>query len=153
MGYSFRLTARVLLYAPSLRQDNTYHALCYTSHGALAGMRNSLMGPAHEGSIWWPIAPWANALTTELHLVSSTRKRGHSHLTSSPSSFKKTSSGSDLIPGHEPSILQPHDQWETLYHLGQFYLFEWPDFHRWERVFILWLRDWERRKCHRKMSQ
>ena len=30
MGYSFRLTARVLLYAPSHRQDNTYHSLCYT---------------------------------------------------------------------------------------------------------------------------
>ena len=27
MGYSFRLTARVLLYAPSHRQDNTYHCL------------------------------------------------------------------------------------------------------------------------------
>ena len=37
MGYSFRLTARVLLYAPSHRQDNTYHGLCYTSRGALAG--------------------------------------------------------------------------------------------------------------------
>ena len=31
-----RLTARVLLYAPSHRQDNTYHGLCYTSRGALA---------------------------------------------------------------------------------------------------------------------
>ena len=40
IGYSFRLTARVLLYAPSHRQDSTYHSLCYTSHGALAGMRN-----------------------------------------------------------------------------------------------------------------
>ena len=37
IGYSFRLTARVLLYAPSHRQDNTYHGLCYTSCGALAG--------------------------------------------------------------------------------------------------------------------
>ena len=27
------------------------------------------MGPPHEGSIRRPIAPWANALTTELHLV------------------------------------------------------------------------------------
>ena len=36
MGYSFRLTAKVLLYAPSHRQDSTYHGLCYTSHGALA---------------------------------------------------------------------------------------------------------------------
>ena len=31
IGYSFRLTARVLLYAPSHRQDSTYHGLCYTS--------------------------------------------------------------------------------------------------------------------------
>ena len=69
IGYSFRLTARVLLYAPSDRQDSTYHSLCYTSHGALAGTRNSSMGPPHEGSIRRPIAPWANALTTELHLT------------------------------------------------------------------------------------
>ena len=62
IGYSFRLAARVLLYAPSHRQDNTYHGLCYTSRGALAGMRNSSMGPPHEGSIRRPIAPWANAL-------------------------------------------------------------------------------------------
>ena len=41
MGYSFQLTARVLLYAPSHRQDCTYHSLCYTSHGSLAGTRNS----------------------------------------------------------------------------------------------------------------
>ena len=27
------------------------------------------MGPPHEGSIRRPIAPWANALTTELHLT------------------------------------------------------------------------------------
>ena len=44
MGYSFRLAARVLLYASSHRQDNTYHGLCYTSCGALAGTRNSSMG-------------------------------------------------------------------------------------------------------------
>ena len=37
IGYSYRLTARVILYAPSHRQDNTYHDLCYTSCGALAG--------------------------------------------------------------------------------------------------------------------
>ena len=51
IGYSYRLTARVLLYAPSHRQDNTYHSLCYTSRGALAGTRNSSMGSPHEGSI------------------------------------------------------------------------------------------------------
>ena len=44
IGYSYQLTARVLLYAPSHRQDNTYHRLCYTSRGALAGTRNSSMG-------------------------------------------------------------------------------------------------------------
>ena len=37
IGYSFRLAARVLLYAPSHRQDITYQGLCYTSRGALAG--------------------------------------------------------------------------------------------------------------------
>ena len=42
IGYSYRLTTRVLLYAPSHRQDNTYHGLCYTSRGALAGTRNSV---------------------------------------------------------------------------------------------------------------
>ena len=56
IGYSYRLTARVLLYAPSHRQDNTYHGLCYTSRGALAGTRNSSMGPPHEGSIRRPTA-------------------------------------------------------------------------------------------------
>ena len=43
IGYSFRLAARVLLYAPSHRQDSTYHSLCYTNCGALAGTRNSPM--------------------------------------------------------------------------------------------------------------
>ena len=57
IGYSYRLSARVLLYAPSHRQDNTYHSLCYTSCGALVGTRNSSMGPPHEGSIQRPTAP------------------------------------------------------------------------------------------------
>ena len=57
IGYSYRLTARVLLYAPSHRQDNTYHGLCYTRCGALALARNSSMGPPHEGSIRRPTAP------------------------------------------------------------------------------------------------
>ena len=28
IGYSFQLTARLLLYAPSHKQDSTYHSLC-----------------------------------------------------------------------------------------------------------------------------
>ena len=59
MGYSFRLAARILLYAPSHRQDSTY--LYYTSRGALVGMRKYQW--VHEGSIRWPIAPWVDALT------------------------------------------------------------------------------------------
>ena len=43
MGYSFQLATKVLLYASSHRQDNTYQNLCYTSRGALAGTRNSSM--------------------------------------------------------------------------------------------------------------
>ena len=51
MGYSFRLAARVLIYAPSHIQDSTYHSLCFSSHVALAGTRNISMGPPHEGSM------------------------------------------------------------------------------------------------------
>ena len=66
IGYSFWLTVRVLLYAPSHRQDNTYHGLCYTSRGALPGTKNSSVGPFQEGSTR---RPTANALTTKLHLA------------------------------------------------------------------------------------
>ena len=51
--------------------QNTYHSLCYTSHGALAGTRNSSMGPLHEGSIRWPshhertLLPWSSSLLDE----------------------------------------------------------------------------------------
>ena len=68
IGYSYRLAARVLLYAPSHRQDSTYYGFCYTSRGSLAGTRYSLI-VHHEGSIRRPIAPRANALTAELHLA------------------------------------------------------------------------------------
>ena len=43
IGYSLRLTARVLLYAPFHRQDSTYHSLCYTSRGALAATTHRTM--------------------------------------------------------------------------------------------------------------
>ena len=59
IDYSFRLAARVLLYASSHRQDNTYHGLCYTSHGALAGtksingfaMKDRSNNPSHHDRI------------------------------------------------------------------------------------------------------
>ena len=59
IGYSFRLAARVLLYASSHRQDNTYHGLCYTSRGALAGTRNSSMGSP------WRIDPTTHRTMSE----------------------------------------------------------------------------------------
>ena len=59
IGYSFWWTARILLYAPSHRQDSTYHGLCYTSHGALAGTRNSSMGPP------WRIDPTIHRTMSE----------------------------------------------------------------------------------------
>ena len=40
-----QLAATDLLYGPSSREDSTYHSLWYTSYTALAGMRNSSMGP------------------------------------------------------------------------------------------------------------
>ena len=57
--FSFRLTARVLLYASSHRQDNTYHSLCYAvvEHWL---EREVAQWVHHEGSIRRPIAPWAS---------------------------------------------------------------------------------------------
>ena len=53
---SFQLPARVLLYAPSYRQDYTYHSLCYTSRGALVVTRHSLI-VHHERSTRRPNTP------------------------------------------------------------------------------------------------
>ena len=51
-----------------LWQDNTYHGLCYAfvEHWL---EREIAQLVHHEGSIRRPIAPWANTLTTELHLA------------------------------------------------------------------------------------
>ena len=38
-------TTRDLLYAPSHRQDGTYHGLCDINRGALAETSDSSMGP------------------------------------------------------------------------------------------------------------
>ena len=52
IGYSYRLAARVLLYAPSHRQDSTHHRLCYTSRGALAGTRNATVYRELSYTVW-----------------------------------------------------------------------------------------------------
>ena len=53
----FPISSKGSFISPSHIQDSTYHGLCYTSRGALAGTRNSSMGSPHEGSIRRPIAP------------------------------------------------------------------------------------------------
>ena len=63
IGYSYRLTARVLLYAPSHRQDNTYHSLCYTSRGVLAGTRNSVTTDTELKKIKKILTNWTLLLT------------------------------------------------------------------------------------------
>ena len=65
MGYSFRLAARVLLYAPSHRQDSTYQSVTPVMVHWLE--REIAQWVHQEGLIRRPIAPWANAVTTELH--------------------------------------------------------------------------------------
>ena len=96
IGYSFRLAARVILYAPFHKQDRTYHGLCCTSRGALAGTWNSSMGPPHEGSIRRPIAPWANALTTELHLAPK---------------MTDAQTGSQAAVWKSPNLVKVQDEW------------------------------------------
>ena len=54
-GHSLQLAARVLLYASSHRQDNTYHSLYYTSRGALAGTR--LIIKSSNSEIQFPLLP------------------------------------------------------------------------------------------------
>ena len=62
IGYSFQLTAMVLLSSPSHRQDSTYHCLCYTSREALAGTRNSSMGPPRADALPQSyISLWVNS--------------------------------------------------------------------------------------------
>ena len=70
MGYYFRLAVRVLLYASSHRQDNTYHGLCYTSRGEIAQWvhhEESIRRPIHHERRWWcrqerEIAQWVHPI-------------------------------------------------------------------------------------------
>ena len=54
-GYSFRSAAR----------DSTYHRLCYTSQGPVAGMTNSWMGLIRR-----PVTPWEDDLPSYRSTVS-----------------------------------------------------------------------------------
>ena len=64
------LAARVLLYAPSHRQDSTYHSICYIIHWALAETGYSWVGPP------WGVdqttqSTMSGRSSTELHLAPS----------------------------------------------------------------------------------
>ena len=148
IGYSYRLTARVLLYAPSHREDSTYHSLCYTSRGALAGTRNSSMGPPHEGSIRRPIAPWANALPLSYvplvnllnawDICHSIYTRNHCHIYapivacitfSPPTGGAESMKLSCVVPASVICTWLIHTSWRKILHLcvstvreGMFYL-------------------------------
>ena len=96
MGYSFRLAARYLLYAPSQRQDSTYHSFCYTSHGALAGMRNSSMGPL------WRIDP-----KTYRSMSESLLPRSYISLPAEKREIHKTTSGVKKNPNSTHKRMVP----------------------------------------------
>ena len=66
MSYSFRLAARVLLYAISHRQNSTALVTPVVENWL---ERKIAQWVNHEGSIRWLIAWWINTLTTELHLA------------------------------------------------------------------------------------
>ena len=69
----FQLAARILLHATSHRQDST-------NHGFVMPVMEHWLGRAiaqwvhQEGTVWRPIAPWANTLTMELHLAPQVKK-------------------------------------------------------------------------------
>ena len=47
-GLLFPINSKGSFIRTTHRQDSIYHGLCYTSRRALAGTRNSSMGPPHE---------------------------------------------------------------------------------------------------------
>ena len=53
-GLLFLISGKGSLYAPSHRQDSTYHGICESSCGALTGTRNSSW-VHHGGSIGWGV--------------------------------------------------------------------------------------------------
>ena len=65
-SYSFRLAAKDLLYAPSHRQDSTYHGICHTNCGALTRTRDSSVGPP-GGIDPTTYCTMSGRSTTELH--------------------------------------------------------------------------------------
>ena len=102
MGYSFRLAARVLLNAPSHRQDSTYHSLCYTSHGALAVTSNSSVGPL------WRIDPTSHRTMSERSYHGATSRSKRPELKRTLLDITCTSSISGVLKTHNLATLSVH---------------------------------------------
>ena len=92
IGYSFQLTARVILYALSHRQDSTYHGMCYPNRGDLSGTRNSSMGPP------WMIDPTTHCTMSERSYHGATSRSSHTQITPVITSFHAT----HLVPVSGP---------------------------------------------------
>ena len=137
-------TARVLLYAPSHRQDSTafvkpvmehwleweiaqwiHHMKVRSddpSNHERTPLPRSYISLHHEGSIRRPIAPWANALTTELHLAPPWRIDPTTHRTMSERPYHGATSRSTVKdrsddPSHHErtplpqSYISLHHEW------------------------------------------
>ena len=74
-GLLFPISSKFFLYESSHRQDNAYHNLCDIPVVEHWLEQKIAQWVHHEESIWWPIAPWANALTKELHLAHWKKKK------------------------------------------------------------------------------
>ena len=71
-GYSFQLAARF--------PDRITHTMAFVTPVVEHWLEREIaQWVNHEGSIWWPIAPWVNTLTIELHLAP--QSCGHSKST------------------------------------------------------------------------
>ena len=100
--------ARVPLYAPSHRQDNTYHHLCFTSCRALAGMGNSrhgkkdnrLYNQRKEGNVLFNDALNTFLFTVIWRQYNQRKKQSDSHHTDK-SGVKRT---------REANLVRPHSE-------------------------------------------
>ena len=110
IGYSYRLAARILLYAPSHRHDSTYHDLCCTSRGALAGTRRAQWvytmedrsdDPSHHERTLLPQSYILFPVSTVIHLDGCVYIRG---LVSSGADLEGWSKVSGSTHTHTPQI-------------------------------------------------
>ena len=85
---------------------HTYHSLCYTSCGALAGTRNSSMGPP------WRIDPLTHCTISKCSYLRATSHSTMKDRSDNPSHHERTLlPRSDISLYHEGSIRRPITPW------------------------------------------